>query len=127
VAVLQRDYLPADLVPLLRATGLDGTIAVQARQTVAETEWLLTLAGQHPFIKGVVGWVDLRQPDVREQLAYLAANPRLCGVRHVVEDEDDPGSCCNPNSCAASRLWPSSTWSTTCWSGRRSFLPRAAW
>ena len=89
MAVLQRDYMPADLAPLLIAADLDGSIAVQARQTEAETEWLLALAEQSPFIKGVVGWVDLRGPDVRERLAYFAANPHLRGVRHVVEDEAD--------------------------------------
>ena len=89
MAVLRRDYLPGELQPLLEAGGFDGTIAVQARQMVAETEWLLKLADEHDFIRGVVGWVDLRSPALREQLAKYARHPRLVGVRHVVHDEPD--------------------------------------
>lgn len=86
---LRRDYLPPDLAPLLRSTGLDGTVTVQARQTLAESFWLLELANQYPFLKGVVGWVDLCNPAVEEQLAKLAPHPKFRGVRHVVHDEPD--------------------------------------
>ena len=86
---LKRDFLPADLEPLLRAAGFDGCIAVQARQDVAETEWLLALADEHAFIRGVVGWVDLCAPDVDAQLALLAARPKLRGIRHIAQDEPD--------------------------------------
>ena len=86
---LKRDLLPPDLKPLLDANGIDGTVAVQARQSLAETEWLLALAAQYPFILGVVGWVDLQSPQVDEQLRRYAANPKLVGVRHVVQDEPD--------------------------------------
>jgi L-fuconolactonase len=86
---LKRDLLPPDLKPLLDANGISGTVAVQARQSLAETEWLLALAAQYPFILGVVGWVDLQSPSVGEQLRRFAANPRLVGVRHVVQDEPD--------------------------------------
>ena len=89
MAVLRRDYLPAELQPLLQANGFDGTIAVQARQMIEETEWLLELAGENDFIKGVVGWVDLRSPKLREQLEKFAPHPKLVGVRHVVHDEPD--------------------------------------
>ncbi len=89
MAVLRRDYLPAELKPLLAATAFDGTIAVQARQMLEETEWLLELAGKNDFIKGVVGWVDLRSPKLREQLERFAKHPKLVGVRHVVHDEPD--------------------------------------
>lgn len=89
MAALRRNYLPEDLAPLLQATGFDGTIAVQARQMVEETEWLLALADRHAFIRGVVGWVDLRSPDLGAQLETFAANPKLVGVRHVVHDEPD--------------------------------------
>ena len=89
MAVLRRDYLPADLQPLLAASGFDGTIAVQARQMIEETEWLLALAEKNDFIKGVVGWVDLRSPQLREQLEKFARHPKLVGVRHVVHDEPD--------------------------------------
>ncbi len=86
---LHRDWLPEDLAPLLAAAGLDGCIAVQARQTVEESRWLLQLAAESPIIKGVVGWVDLRSERVGEQLAELSANPKFRGVRHVVQDEPD--------------------------------------
>lgn len=86
---LQSHHLPANLFPLLAAARIDGTIAVQARQTPEETRWLLSLARQHAFIKGVVGWVDLCSPDVREQLARFGADPKFVGVRHVVHDEAD--------------------------------------
>jgi L-fuconolactonase len=89
MGALRRDYLPEDLAPLLQETGFLGTIAVQARQMVEETEWLLALADRHAFIRGVVGWVDLRSPDLQAQLKRLGANPKLVGVRHVVHDEPD--------------------------------------
>src|SRR3712207_2688793 len=87
--MLKRDYLPEDLKPLLDRTGIGGTIAVQARQSLQETDWLLKLADQHPFIEGVVGWVDLRSPQVRAQLETYAGQPTLKGVRHIVHDEPD--------------------------------------
>ena len=89
MAVLRRDYLPGELQPLLKTIGFDGPIAVQARQMVAETEWLLALADEHDFITGVVGWVDLRSPKLRAQLEQYARYPKLVGVRHVVHDEPD--------------------------------------
>lgn len=84
---IRRDFLPADLAPLLQKAGLDGSVAVQARQTLEESRWLLSLADASPIIKGVVGWVDLRAPEVEEQLGELAAHPKFVGVRHVVQDE----------------------------------------
>ena len=90
-SALHRDWLPGDLGPLLAAAGLDGCIAVQARQTAEESRWLLELAEHHAIIKGVVGWVDLRAATVGEELAELARHPRFVGVRHVVQDEPDDG------------------------------------
>lgn len=87
---LARDYLPADLKPLLATAGIAGSVAVQARQSLAETQWLLELAAAHPGILGVVGWVDLRSPDLAEQLQAFAGQEKLVGVRHVVQDEPDP-------------------------------------
>jgi len=89
MAVLKTDYLPDDLRPLLDQIGFDGSIAVQARQNLAETEWLLTLAHANEIIHGVVGWVDLRSAEVDQQLARFASDPLLCGVRHVVHDEPE--------------------------------------
>lgn len=97
LARLRRDFLPADLQPELAATGLDGTVAVQARQTLEESRWLLELASQSPLIRGVVGWVDLRSPNVDEDLARLAAHPKFVGVRHVVQDEPDDRFLLNPD------------------------------
>ncbi|MBA3947544.1 MAG: amidohydrolase family protein [Herpetosiphonaceae bacterium] len=84
---LKHDYLPTDLQPLLRRTGIEGTVVVQARQSLQETEWLLDLADQYPFIKGVVGWVDVCSPQARAQLATYAHRSKLKGVRHLVQDE----------------------------------------
>jgi len=89
MVVLRRDYLPDELKPLLKAVQFDGTIAVQARQMVEETEWLLELSDEYDFIRGVVGWVDLRSPKLRAQLEMYAKHPKLVGVRHVVHDEPD--------------------------------------
>lgn len=86
---IRKDFMPDDLQPLLRRNGFDGSIAVQARQTLQETEWLLELADLNPEIKGVVGWVDLRASDVDRQLERYAAHPRFVGVRHVLHDEPD--------------------------------------
>jgi L-fuconolactonase len=87
--VLKRDYLPPDLLPELEACRLDGAVAVQARQTLEESRWLLRLADEHPLVKGVVGWVDLQSNDCGAQLEELARHPRFSGVRHVVQDELD--------------------------------------
>ncbi len=89
MAALRRDYLPEELAPLLRAAGFDGTIAVQARQVLEETEWLLALAERHASIKGVVGWVDLCSSELPAQLERFSSHPKLVGVRHVVHDEPD--------------------------------------
>jgi L-fuconolactonase len=86
---IRRTFLPPDLAPLLRNGGFDGCVAVQARQSLRETEWLLSLADEYPFIAGVVGWVDLRAKELKDQLAHFVNNPKLVGVRHVVQDETD--------------------------------------
>jgi L-fuconolactonase len=89
MAALRRDFLPADLKPLLDAAGFDGCVAVQARQTLEETRWLLDLAARNDFIRGVVGWVDLRSAALPDQLAEFTRSGKLVGVRHVVQDEPD--------------------------------------
>ena len=86
---IRRNFLPQDLQPELKSSGFDGSVAVQARQTLEETRWLLELADHSPSILGVVGWVDLRSPDVRAQLKTFARNPKLVGIRHIVQGEPD--------------------------------------
>jgi len=89
MTVLRRDYLPGDLAPLLAATGVDRTIAVQAQQTVDETRWLLSLADRHPSVCGVVGWAPLVDARVDDVLGELSGHPRLRGIRHILHDEAD--------------------------------------
>jgi L-fuconolactonase len=86
---IRRNFLPPDLAPELRACEIEGSVAVQARQTLDESRWLLELAAAAPAIKGVVGWVDLRAPSVEAQLEEFTAHPQFVGVRHVVQDEAD--------------------------------------
>ena len=88
-APIKRDILPPDMQPLLEAADIDGTVAVQARQNLRESEFLLRLADEYDFVRGVVGWVDLRADDVEAQLERFAAHPRFVGVRHIVHDEVD--------------------------------------
>ncbi|MGH9324656.1 MAG: amidohydrolase family protein [Vicinamibacteria bacterium] len=90
MGAIRRDFAPGDLKPLLRANGFDGAVTVQVRQSLEETESMLRLAGEHAFIRGVVGWVDLRSPNVRRDLERFRRHPRFVGVRHVVQDEGDP-------------------------------------
>jgi len=87
---LRRDFMPDDLKPLFDATGIDGCIAVQARQSENETDALLTLADQHPWIFGVIGWVDLRADDLEHRLERWSDAPRLSGFRHLIQDEPSP-------------------------------------
>jgi L-fuconolactonase len=89
MATLKRDFLPKDLEPLLASTGFHGSIAVQARQSLEETQWLLELADQYEFIRAVVGWVDLRAEELPQQLTTFTRHPKLVGVRHVIHDEPD--------------------------------------
>src|SRR5688572_10223019 len=89
MSALQRDFLPADLQPLLALGGIDACVAVQARQCLAETTWLLELAGEHPWIAGVVGWADLCAEDAAVRIEELARDPKLVGLRHVAQDEPD--------------------------------------
>jgi L-fuconolactonase len=94
---IRRDFLPPDLQPLLAEAGLEGCIAVQARQSLEETCWLLQLANEYPMIRGVVGWVDLRSERIEDQLVDLARHPRFVGVRHVLQDEPDDAFMLHPD------------------------------
>jgi L-fuconolactonase len=87
--VIQRDFLPSDLAPILQAHHIDGCVSVQADQTEKETNFLLEFANENEFIKGVVGWVDLRADDVYERLEHYSQFKKLKGFRHVVQGESD--------------------------------------
>lgn len=89
LARIRRSFLPPDLEPELKSAGLDGCIAVQARQSLDENRFLLGLADRYHFINGVVGWVDLRADNVEHQLERFAKHPKFVGVRHVAQDEPD--------------------------------------
>src|SRR5436309_4318568 len=89
MASLRRDFLPDEARREMDHAGIDACVAVQARQTLDETRWLLALADAHPFIAGVVGWVDLQSPGVEAELERMAGHPRLVGVGHIVQAEPD--------------------------------------
>jgi len=91
MATLRRDFLPAESARELSAAGCDACIAVQVRQSLEETRWLLALADVHPSIAGVVGWVDLQAgaDAVRAQLASFASHTKLVGMRHIAQSEPD--------------------------------------
>lgn len=85
--VIRHDFLPQDLQPLLAQNDIDGCVAVQAAQNDAETEFLLGLAGENDFIKGVVGWVDLQADDLDARLDKYQGRKLLKGFRHVLQGE----------------------------------------
>jgi L-fuconolactonase len=89
MGVIQRDFLPEDLIPVLETNGVDGCVAVQADQSNSETEFLLQLAEANEVIKGVVGWIDLKSPDLYDKLEVYSQFELLKGFRHVVQVEAD--------------------------------------
>lgn len=86
---LRRDCLPADVTPDMRAAGITGVVAVQARTTPDETDFLLTLADQNPEVLGVVGWADMAAPDLEDRLLQWKRHPAFKGLRHILQDEPD--------------------------------------
>lgn len=86
---IQRDFLPEDLLPLLHQNQFSGCVAVQASQSEEETNFLVDLASKNDFIKGIVGWVDLRSDNISERLEYFSSNKKIKGFRHVVQGEAD--------------------------------------
>ncbi len=85
--IIQKDFLPKDFLPILHAHQMDGCIAVQADQTDAETKFLLDIATQNEYIKGVVGWIDLKANNLQEKLHHYAQHKKLKGFRHIVQAE----------------------------------------
>jgi L-fuconolactonase len=89
MAVIQRDFLPVHLKPILQENHIDGCIAVQADQSETQNSFLLELASENDFIKGVVGWVDLRTKNIEERLEYYSQFENMKGFRHVLQGEED--------------------------------------
>lgn len=89
MSAIQRDFMPEDAKREMDRTGVDASVAVQVRQTLDETTWMCGLADRHPFIAGVVGWVDLQSPSVADDLDRVAAHRALVGIRHIVQAEPD--------------------------------------
>ncbi|PIB29512.1 amidohydrolase [Maribacter sp. 4U21] len=86
---LQKDFLPKDLKPILDINGVEGCVTVQAHQSENENDFLLECARQSPFVKGVVGWVDLCAENCKERLEYFSRNKVFKGVRHIVQAEKE--------------------------------------
>src|SRR5207248_3189028 len=90
LAPIHRDFGLADLGPILSHHNIDATVLVQAAATVAETDYILSLAAESAFVLGVVGWVDFESPDAPAEIERLACNPRLKGLRPMIQDLADP-------------------------------------
>ena len=86
---LRRDFLPEDLYQVTAQAGVQATVAVQARQSLEETRFLLEVARSSQVIRGVVGWVPLTSPEIPGILDELSGQSRLKGLRHVIQDEAD--------------------------------------
>lgn len=97
MSVIQRDFMPQDLEPLLKANGFDGCVVVQSDQSEIENSFQLDNAEKHKFIQGVVGWVDLRSKDIEDRLSYYSQFPKLKGFRHVLQGEPDRALMLNPD------------------------------
>lgn len=91
MAILRRDFLPDESLQTMEQSGVDACVAVQARQSLDETRWLIGLADAHPSIAGVVGWIDLQAgaANVRRQLDAFSGQAKLVGIRHIVQAEPD--------------------------------------
>lgn len=89
MSALRRDFMPGELEREFAANAIDGCIAVQADQSLHETRFLLDIAERTPFVRGVVGWVDLRAADLASQLEQLVRSDLMCGIRHIAQAEDD--------------------------------------
>ncbi|HUP41302.1 MAG TPA: amidohydrolase family protein [Vicinamibacterales bacterium] len=99
MAALRRDFLPAELRREMDGAAIDVCIAVQARQTAEETRWLLEIADAHPFVAGVIGWIDLQADDAAEQLDMFVDHAKLVGLRHIVQAEPDDRFMLRPAFC----------------------------
>jgi L-fuconolactonase len=99
MAVLQQDYFPEQVWPLMKACGVAGCVAVQADQSEDETLYLLECAERFPFIQGVVGWIDFKDPKIQKRLYHFAQFPKLKGFRHIVQAEPNEQFLLEPEFC----------------------------
>jgi L-fuconolactonase len=96
-----RKFLPADLQPLLEDAAIERTVLVQAAPTAAETDYLLGLAAETPFVAGVVGWADFEAADAAARIEVLASKPKLVGLRPMLQDLDDDAWILRPSVAPA--------------------------
>ncbi|MGG2478437.1 amidohydrolase family protein, partial [Rhizobium sp. BR5] len=89
LADIYRDFLPQDLSPLLTAAGVSGTVLVQTMESAADTDFMLELAENTDFIKGVVGWVDMKSTDAASEIARRAKHSAFKGVRPMLQGLED--------------------------------------
>src|SRR5271167_3170134 len=89
MAPIARDFLPQDLQQVITSSGMQGSIAVQARQSLEETRSLLNFAQEFPIIRGVLGWAPIASPEFPQVLERFQHSQKLKGFRHVVQDEPD--------------------------------------
>jgi L-fuconolactonase len=97
MAVIRRDFLPEHLEPVLQENDVQGCVAVQADQSMEETDFLLGLNKEHDFIKGVVGWTDLQSPAIEASLSAYAQFSALKGFRHILQGERQRDLCLQPS------------------------------
>jgi L-fuconolactonase len=105
MALIARDFLPQDLQQVLASSGMQGSIAVQARQTLEETQSLLDFAQEFPMIRGVVGWAPIASPEFPQVLERFQHFPKLKGFRHIVQDEPDDAFLLRPDFNAGIALF----------------------
>jgi L-fuconolactonase len=89
MTVIRKDFLPEDLQPVLAQNGFDGSVLVQTDQSESHNDFLIGLASRHPFIKGIVGWVDLQSENIRERLHFYRRYKLIKGFRHILQGEKD--------------------------------------
>ena len=95
--LIRRDFAPLDLQPVFEKNGIEACVAVQADQSEAENDFLLAYADKHDFIKGIVGWVNLRADNITERLDHYAGFRKIKGFRHVLQGEPDRALMLNPD------------------------------
>jgi L-fuconolactonase len=98
---IHRDFSPHDLAPHLQAASIEATVLVQSLPSVADTRWMLSVAALTPWVRGVVGWVDFKAPAAAEQIAELARDPLLKGLRPMLQDLPDANWIADPACDAA--------------------------